>query len=99
MKIEFSRHILDKSSNIKLHENLSSGSRVVPCGRMDGGKADMTLLIVALRNLANAPKKFYICAGRVHLCVVYGSQQTKKLLLRYTAKTVLYIYIYIYILN
>ena len=36
MKLEFSRQIFEKSSNIKFHENLSSGSRVVPCGQTDG---------------------------------------------------------------
>jgi hypothetical protein len=49
---EFSRQIFEKSSNIKFHENLSSGSRVVPCGQ-----TEMTKLIVALRSFANAPKK------------------------------------------
>jgi hypothetical protein len=37
--------------HIKFHENPSVGSRVVPCGR-----TDMTKLIVAFRNFANAPK-------------------------------------------
>jgi len=32
MKLEFSQQIFEKCSNIKFHENLSSGSRVVPCG-------------------------------------------------------------------
>jgi hypothetical protein len=35
MKLEFSRQIFEKSSPIKFHENTSSGSRVVPCGRTD----------------------------------------------------------------
>jgi len=35
MEIEFSRHIFEKLSNMKFHENLSSGSRIVPCGRTD----------------------------------------------------------------
>ena len=52
MKLEFSRQIFEKVSNIKFHQNPSSGSRVVPCGR-----TDMTKLIVAFRNFANAPKK------------------------------------------
>jgi len=30
MKLEFSRQIFEKHSNIKFHENPSSGSRVVP---------------------------------------------------------------------
>jgi len=35
MKLEFSRQIFEKYTNIKFRENLSSGSRVVPCGRTD----------------------------------------------------------------
>ena len=33
MKLEFSRYIFEKYSNIKFHEIPSSASRVVPCGR------------------------------------------------------------------
>jgi len=36
MKFEPSQQIFEKSSNIKFHENLSSESRVFPCGRTDG---------------------------------------------------------------
>jgi len=32
MNLEFSRQIFEKSSNIKIHKNSSSGSRI-PCGR------------------------------------------------------------------
>jgi len=35
MILEFSRQIFEKSSNMKFHENSSSGSGVVPCGRTD----------------------------------------------------------------
>jgi len=35
MQLEFSRQIFEKSSNIKFHENLSGGSRVVPLEQMD----------------------------------------------------------------
>ena len=55
MKVEFSRQICEKCSNVKLHENLSSGSRVVSSGQADG-RTDMTKLIVAIPNFANAPK-------------------------------------------
>jgi len=41
-----------KYSNIKFHENPSSGHRLVPCGR-----TDMTKLIVALRDFAKAAYK------------------------------------------
>jgi hypothetical protein len=33
MKLEFSQQIFEKISNIKVHENPSSGSRVVPYGQ------------------------------------------------------------------
>ena len=36
MALEFSRQIFEKYSNIKFHENPSSWSWVVPCGRTDG---------------------------------------------------------------
>ena len=51
MKLEFSRQIFEKFSNIKFNENPSSWTRVVPCGRKD-----MANLILAFRNIANAPK-------------------------------------------
>jgi len=35
MKPEFSQQIFGKASNIKLHENQSSGRRVVPQGETD----------------------------------------------------------------
>jgi hypothetical protein len=54
MKLEFSRRIFEKYSNIKFNENPSSGSRVVPCGR-----TGTTKLIVAFRSSANALK--YYC--------------------------------------
>jgi len=49
MKLDISRHIFEKYSNIKFHKNPSSGSRVVPCGQTDG-QTDKTF-----RNHANAP--------------------------------------------
>jgi len=57
MTPEFSQQIFEKSSITKFHKNLSSGSRVVPCGRTDR-RIDMIKLTVAFRNFANAPKKF-----------------------------------------
>ena len=55
MKIEFSRQIFKKSSNLEFHENPSSGSRVVAWGRTDS-QTDMTKHIVAFRNFSNPPK-------------------------------------------
>ena len=45
IKLEFSLKIFKKHSNIQSHENPSSGSTVVPCGRTDG-HTDMTKQIV-----------------------------------------------------
>jgi hypothetical protein len=56
MKLEFSWQIFKKYSNIKFHETLSSGSRVVPCGRTDRRQTDMTNLIVVACNFSNARK-------------------------------------------
>jgi len=55
MKLEFSGQIFEKYSNIKFHENLSIGSRVVPRGHSDR-RTDMTKLVVAFRNFVKAPK-------------------------------------------
>jgi hypothetical protein len=46
-----SRRIFEKYSNIKFHENPSSGIQVVLCGRRDVAK-----LMVTSRNFANATK-------------------------------------------
>jgi len=35
MKLELSRQILEKHSNVKFRKNPSSGSRVVPCGQTE----------------------------------------------------------------
>jgi len=49
IKFRFLRQVFKKYSNIKFHENPSSGSRVVPCGWTDKTK------LVAFRNFARAP--------------------------------------------
>jgi len=46
---------LEKYTNIKFIKNPSTGSRVISRGRLDE-PTDMTKLIVAFRNFANAPK-------------------------------------------
>jgi len=50
MALQFSRQIFEKYSNIKLHENPSTESRVVTRGHIE-----MTKLI-AFRSVANVPK-------------------------------------------
>jgi len=54
MKLEFSRWIFEKYPNAKFHENLFNGSRVISCGWTDG-QTDLTKLIAACSNFANAP--------------------------------------------
>jgi hypothetical protein len=64
MKAEFSGHIFEKYSNVKFHENPSSGNRVVPRGdkqtdrRTDGHEEANSLL-----NFAEAPKKLVSASG------------------------------------
>ena len=53
-----------RCSNVKLHENPSSGSQVAPCGQ-----TDMTKLIVAFRNFSNAPRISANPSGIVGLIV------------------------------
>jgi len=60
MKLEFSQQIFEKSSNIKFHEEPFSGSRAVPCGRMDE-QTDMTKLTVAFRNLGTRLERTRFC--------------------------------------
>ena len=36
IKLEFYIQVFEKCSNMRFHENSSSGSRVVPCGQADG---------------------------------------------------------------
>jgi len=52
MKLEFSREVFERYSNIKFHENPSSGGRAVPSDR----RTDTTKLTFAFRNFGNAPK-------------------------------------------
>ena len=66
---EFSKQDFKKPSNIKFHENLSSGSRVVPCGRKDG-QVDMTKPIFALCNFAKEPETLFITSQKLKLQLV-----------------------------
>jgi len=58
VRFEWNLNFLDSFSKIiliKFHDNPSSGSRVVPCGQT-AIRTDMTKLIVAFHNFANALK-------------------------------------------
>jgi len=76
MKLEFYRQSLEKSSNINCHEHPSSRSRVVTSKRTEGQtdvRTDMTKLIVAFRNFANASKNQYFNSGVPHkVCQTAG---------------------------
>jgi hypothetical protein len=63
MKVEFSRQIFERSSNIKFHEDPSSGSQVIPCGRTDR-QTEMIKLILAFRNFVKPPKNGNISQGK-----------------------------------
>jgi hypothetical protein len=60
--------ILEKSPNIKFHENPSSGKRVFPGSQTDG-REEITKLTVAFRNFANASKNSVTVSSS--LCVLY----------------------------
>ena len=51
IKLQYSRQSLEQVLNIKFHENPSRECLVVTCGQ-----TDMTQLIVAFRDVANAPQ-------------------------------------------
>jgi len=79
MKLQFSWQFSEKYSNIKFHENPSSGSRVVPCKRTDGRtdeRTDTTKLKVAFRNFASEPKNCMLCPHSVFVCFVFNWEQT-----------------------
>jgi len=55
-----------KYTNIKFPENMSSGSRVVPCGQTDtqaDGWTDMKKLIIASHNFGNTLKSGKLSAN------------------------------------
>ena len=66
MKLEFCRKIFEKFSNVKFHENPSSVSRVVPCGRTDierwtDRRTGMTKPVVVFHSFAKQPKNSKFC--------------------------------------
>ena len=57
IKLEFSQHILENSSNIKFYGNSPIVSRVVPCGQVGGQTNGHDKLLVVFRNFAKAPNR------------------------------------------
>ena len=60
MKFALSGQIFENYSNIKFHENLISGRRVVQCG-----KTDTKQLIIDFRNFVIVSKKILCLVDRV----------------------------------
>jgi len=56
-KLEFSRQIFEKCSNIKFHDTPSSGAELFHGDRWTDGHTDLTKLTVPFRNSENAPKR------------------------------------------
>ena len=79
MKLELSRQIFEKYSNINFRENPFSGGRVVPCGWTDG-QTDMTKLVVVFRSFANGPKKYRInetVVSSIHVTPIQSNPHRK----------------------
>jgi len=70
LKLEFFRQIFEKYSHFKIHENSSSGTRVVSCGQTDR-QTDMTKLIVAFSQFANASKNSSFCPQYIFMMCIY----------------------------
>ena len=80
-KLESTRKILEKYSNIKFNKHPSCGSQVVPHGR-----TDMTNRIVAFRNFANAPKMDSSIILRCVIPVVLSNNNNKLMVHMYIVK-------------
>jgi hypothetical protein len=59
-EIEFCGHSLKITSNIKFHENLSSGSRVFPCGQTDGQMNKNYETNIPFSQFSEHAYKFYV---------------------------------------
>jgi hypothetical protein len=63
IKLEFSREILKKQSNVEFYENFPNGSRVFPCGRTTkrtDGQTHTAKLIFALKKMCRTEIFFRI---------------------------------------
>jgi hypothetical protein len=67
---------IEKYSNIKFNKTSSIGSRVVPFGdRRKDRQTDMSKLIVAFLNFANATTNSKFCPQNVLMCFIPTSEQ------------------------
>jgi hypothetical protein len=76
----------EKYSNAKYDENPSSGSRVVPYGRMDE-QTVMTKLLVTFRNFAKAPKNVSKEAAASDLFYSGGSKLLQNVVIHLPTKS------------
>jgi hypothetical protein len=60
MKLEFSRQIFEKYSNIKFHEIHPVRTELFHADGQTDEQTDMTKLIIAFRNLAKVPGKKFL---------------------------------------
>jgi hypothetical protein len=83
IKRVFSRptRIFEKRLNIRFHENPSSDSRVVPCGRTDG-QEEKTKLILAFRYFTREPKTGKVAAFHISISKLQTPNGTCKILKR-----------------
>jgi hypothetical protein len=89
MKLEISQQTFEKYSNIKFHENPSSGSPVVPCGRTDTTR--LTVALAILRTCLKNNETMWMCFSvqcfrypienclvwQIHLCCCKRNSMTK----------------------
>lgn len=84
----FSTGFREKSLNIKIYQKPSIGSRVVSCGWRDGW-TDVTKLIVAFCDFANAPKNIYfsLSASQTYLThkQIFGECNSRVFTLHHSA--------------
>ena len=59
MKVEFSRQIFEKTQTSSFIKILAMGAELFHADKQTDGQTDMTKLIVAFCNFANAPKNSY----------------------------------------
>ena len=69
MKLEFSRQIFEKRSDIKFCQNASSSFS-------HDDRQDMMKLIGAFRNFAHAPKNSVFFPHSVSVCFIWIAEQT-----------------------
>jgi hypothetical protein len=73
MKLEFSRQIFEISSNIKFHQNPSSGSRVVVQRRTDGRKDEHDEANIRFSQFATSIHYTALIVFKIYLIIIFPS--------------------------